>query len=75
MLEPATIDRELIGYRMKLWALASRYDAGERSAVAVEAQDHADALVCLMEEAPLEKRAKIDGLIDRYEALRVSCSS
>lgn len=75
MLDADHVDREVIGYRMKLVALADRFAAGERSAVAAEAQAHADALICLMEEAPLVKRRKIDHLIDRYEALRVSCAS
>jgi hypothetical protein len=76
MLEGATVDREVIGYRMKLVALLDRITAGgERSLIAIEAQAHADALICLMEKAPLRKRAKIDYLIDRYESLRVSCAS
>ena len=75
MLEAAQVDREVIGYRMKLVALADRFAAGERSTIAAEAQAHADALVCLMEEAPLTKRRKIDYLIDRYEALRLNCLS
>jgi hypothetical protein len=33
------------------------------------------ALTCLLEEAPLGKRERIDHLIDRYEALRISCLS
>ena len=72
MLEGATVDREVIGYRMKLFALLDRFIAGERSVIAREAQAHADALMCLMEEAPLQKRAKIDNLIDRYESLRLA---
>lgn len=75
MLEAATVDREVIGYRMKLVALLDRFMAGERSLIAIEAQAHADALICLMEEAPLRKRAKIDHLVDRYESLRISCAS
>ena len=69
-MEAAQVDREVIGYRMKLVALSDRFAAGDRSAIAAEAQADADALVCLMEEAPLRKRSKIDYLIDRYEALR-----
>lgn len=75
MLEAAQVDREIIGYRMKLVALYDRFEAGERSTIATEAQAHSDALICLMEESPLAKRRKIDHLIDRYEALRVSCAS
>jgi len=75
MLEGPQVDREVIGYRMKLVALLDRYMAGERSLVAAEAQSNADALICLLEEAPLTKRAEIDYLIDRYEALRGMCSS
>lgn len=75
MLEAAKVDREIIGYRMKLFALSARFQDGERSSIAAEAQALADALVCLMEEAPLRKRKKIDYLIDRYEALRRRCLS
>ena len=75
MMEAAWVDREVVGYRMKLVALLDRFMAGERSLIAIEAQAHADALICLMEESPLPKRAKIDHLIDRYESLRVSCLS
>lgn len=75
MLEAAAIDREVMVYRTKLIELLDRFMAGERSLIAVEAQAHADALVCLMEEAPLPKRAKIDHLIDRYESLRIGCAN
>jgi len=75
MLEGAQVDREIVGYRMKLVALLDRFVAGERSQIAIEAQVHADVLICLMEEAPLQKRAAIDYLIDRYESLRGSCAS
>ncbi|RYE55504.1 MAG: hypothetical protein EOP18_05800 [Rhizobiaceae bacterium] len=75
MLESSAVDREVIAYRMKLVALIDRFMAGERSLIAIEAQAHADALVCLMEEAPLAKRPKIDHLIDRYESLRINCSN
>lgn len=75
MLEGAQVDREIVGYRMKLVALLNRFMAGERSLVAIEAQAHADALICLMEEAPLQRRAAIDYLIDRCESLRGSCAS
>lgn len=75
MLDATKVDEELVGYRMKLMALASRYEAGERSTIAAEAQDCGDALICLMEEAPVAKREAVDYLVDRYEALRISCSS
>jgi hypothetical protein len=75
MFEASNIDREVMVYRTKLIALLDRFMAGERSLIAIEAQAHADALVCLMEEAPLRKRAKIDHLIDRYESLRMNCAN
>jgi hypothetical protein len=75
MLEAAAVDREVMEYRTKLVALLDRFMAGERSLIALEAQAHADALICLMEEAPLPKRQKIDHLIDRYESLRSNCAS
>jgi hypothetical protein len=75
MFDDFETERELAGYRLKLMALGDRYSAGARSLVAAESQDCADALICLMEKAPLSKRAKIDHLIDRYEALRINCSS
>ena len=75
MFDAATTDREIIAYRLKLIALGNRYLAGERSTVRAEAQDCSDALICLMEEAPIEKRQTIDHLIDRFEALRISSLS
>lgn len=64
---------ELAAYRLKLLALADRFAAGERTSVGGEAQHCADALICLLDEAPLGKREKVDHLMDRYEALRASC--
>lgn len=75
MMEAAAVDREIIAYRMKLFALLDRFTAGERALIAMEAQAHADALICLMEEAPVEKRAKIDHLVDRYESLRIASAN
>lgn len=70
-MEHAKVTEEIIGYRMKLVALSARFEAGERSSISSEAQNHADALTCLMEVAPLAKRTAIDYLIDRYETLRI----
>jgi hypothetical protein len=67
------VDKEVVAYRLKLVALGNRFTAGERSTVEREAQSCADDLICLMEEAPLGKRAKIDVLIDKFEALRAAC--
>jgi hypothetical protein len=72
MLPAEQVDWEVVGYRLKLHALALRYETGERSLVVAEAQQHADALTCLMEESPIERREAINYLIDRYEALRIS---
>jgi hypothetical protein len=72
MIPDDQVRREIIAYRLKLYALFARYTGGDRSTVAAEAQQHADELTCLMEEAPLSQRAAIDYLIDRYEALRAS---
>lgn len=75
MFTGAATEREIAAYRLKLLTLSDRYAAGERSPIAVEAQQCGDALICLLDEAPLAKRIKIDHLIDRYEALRISCSN
>jgi hypothetical protein len=75
MLDDLATEREIVAYRLKLLTLSDRYAAGARSVIAAEAQQCADALICLMEEAPLCKRATIDHLVDRYEALRISCLS
>ena len=75
MLTVGAVTREILAYRLKLEALLVRFDAGERSTVASEAQALSDALVCLMEESPLRERATIDYLVDRYEALRISASN
>ena len=73
MFDEINTEYEIVAYRLKLLALFDRYAAGARSLIAVEAQQYADALTCLLEEAPLTKREKIDYLIDRYEALRTRC--
>ena len=75
MFDDAQTEAELVSYRQKLLALVDRYAAGARSLVAVEAQQCSDALICLLEEAPLGRREEIDYLIDRYEALRIRCLS
>lgn len=75
MLEPAAVDREIIAYRMKLFVLVERYRAGERRLLERDARHCADALICLMEEAPLRQRQATDYLVDRYESLRASCLS
>jgi hypothetical protein len=72
MIAKEQTQREIVAYRLKLYALAQRFEAGERSQIAVEAQQHADALGCLMEESPIEQREAIDYLVDRYEALRIA---
>lgn len=73
MLKWNAVDKEVVAYRLKLVALGNRYLDGERSTVEREAQACADALICLMEEAPVGKRSKIDYLVDRFETLRASC--
>lgn len=73
MFDEVDTEFEIAAYQLKLMALADRYAAGARSLIAHEAQNRADALTCLLEEAPLRKREKIDYLIDRYEALRIGC--
>ena len=55
--------------------LYGRVDLSVGKGAGVEAKSLADDLICLLEEAPLGKRARIDHLIDRYEALRISCLS
>jgi hypothetical protein len=75
MLAPEQVAREIAAYRLKLLALGDRYLAGERSTLGAETLACADALTCLLEEAPPEQRPAIDYLIDRYEALRASCSN
>jgi hypothetical protein len=75
MLDAASVDREVVAYRLKLLALGDRFAAGERSTVRVKALTCADALTCLLEEAPLEQREAVDYLVDRYEALGASCLS
>lgn len=72
-MDDATTRRELASYRLKLIALSDRYASGARTLIAKEAQDGADALTCLLEEAPLHLREKVDYLLDRYENLRIQC--
>jgi hypothetical protein len=73
MLKDAQVAEEIAAYRLKLDALLRRFEAGERTTLELEAQAHADALICMMEEAPFAHRPAIDYLVDRYEALRGSC--
>ncbi len=75
MFDDIDTEYEIAAYRLKLLALSDRYAAGARSIIGAEAQQCGDALTCLMEEAPLGRRETIDHLIDRYEALRISCLS
>ena len=75
MFDEINTEYEIVTYRLKLLALSDRYAAGARALIALEAQQCADALICLLEEAPLSKREKIDYLIDRYEDLRICCLS
>jgi hypothetical protein len=75
MLPATQVVRELVAYRLKLLVLNDRFFAGDRTAVGYEACECGDALICLMEEAPIEWRKSIDYLIDRYEALRANCLS
>jgi hypothetical protein len=75
MLDEIATEYEIVAYRLKLMVLADRYTAGARSLIAAEAQQCADALICLLEEAPPGMRERIDLLIDRYEALRIRCMS
>lgn len=75
MLTAATVEAEIEGYQEKLLQLSEAFAAGERSSIIRFAQYDADALTCMLEEAPLEQRPRIDYLIDRFEALRISCMS
>lgn len=73
MLNAEQVEWEISAYREKLVATSDRYQSGERANLVAELQRYGDALVCLMEEAPLDQRERIDTLIDRVEALRISC--
>jgi hypothetical protein len=75
MLSEAGTEYEVVVYEVKLVALSDRYAAGARSLITAEAQECAGALTCLLEEAPLGMRERIDHLIDRYEALRINSLS
>jgi len=75
MLSAEQVDWEIEAYDQKLLTLSERYMGGERSAMVAEVQGHGDALIGLLEEAPLSRRKRIDNLIDRFEALRISCMS
>lgn len=75
MLNAAKVDDEIAAYDAKLLALSERYQQGARSRLVRLAQTCGDELVCLLEEAPLSRRNRIDHLIDRFEALRISCMS
>lgn len=75
MFSEINAEYEIAAYQLKLLALSDRYAAGARSLLALEAQRCADALTCLLEEVPLSKQARVDYLIDRYEALRIRCLS
>lgn len=69
----AEVNREITQYRASLMRLLSRFEIGERASVGIEAMALSDELICLLEEAPRSKRTEVDYLIDRFEALRISC--
>jgi hypothetical protein len=67
------IDLELVAHQVRLLALQDRLEVGGQSAIAVEALSLSDDLHALMEKAPLDKRQKIDAMIECYEKLRIEC--
>ena len=73
MLTAEQVEWEISAYNLKLLAMSDRYRAGERSIMVAELQRYGDELICLLEEAPLSRRNRIDALIDGFESLRTSC--
>ncbi len=72
MIALLEVDRQLTVYEVKLLALTDRQASWSRSSVGMQAERCADALVALMYEAPLNTRARINDLADRFEALRIA---
>ncbi len=60
---------EMIGLRRRFADAQRRAAAGERTSVYSEARDITDQVICLLDEAPAGKRATINRLANRCEAL------
>jgi hypothetical protein len=73
MLDGHYVDKETLGYRMKLATLHGRYQAGERSTLAAEMFTLMDEIVILRDDAPASKRGKLSTLLKRFEALYAMC--
>lgn len=74
-MKDAEIDHEIITYRQRLIGYADLIANDDRAGLYAAARAGADALTCLLDEAPPEKKAKISYLLDRYEALLASIAN
>lgn len=63
------MQQDIQSFEESLADLAERAAAGERSELYPDARADADALVCLLEEAPKHYRPKVLYLLERYESL------
>lgn len=69
MLSRETIDRHLELYRDNAASIAMLIEAGRPPGLDVIVRDHMEDLIHLAEEVPNDRRAEVDYLIDRYEAM------
>jgi hypothetical protein len=63
------LNREMIDLRRRFSALEQRLAGGELSELYPEARELTDVVICLLDEAPEQKRGAINRLADRCEAL------
>jgi hypothetical protein len=75
MLDANQVEEEIADYRRQLGILIGLFGDGKRSQLIPRLRARGDELICLLEEAPLWQRGEIDLLIDKFEALRISCMS
>ena len=69
------VNREMLALRRRYAALNVRFVTGERSTLYTEMRSLTDEVVCLIDEAPEEKRGVISGLADKCEALLKAISN
>lgn len=63
------VNLEMLALRRRYAALNVRFVTGERSTLYSEVRCLTDEVVCLLDEAPDEKRDVINGLAEKCEAL------
>ena len=63
------VNLEMLALRRRFAALWVRYVTGERSGLYADTRVLTDDVVCLLDEAPEEKRTPLNGLAEKCAAL------